>query len=224
MTLRLSLAQDKRVLEMMAVVGIILAVSSLSLPWFKLDFTGYTDRLEGGLYKGEYTCYPNFFVFDDLGYSTSPHYQPWDGGISEYRTLMTIEASLVGLMALTSLLFLGALLYDRRSASIVIGALSAGTAIAAAAYFALKVGDAVSIYQLSPSGPDIPNGFISSGTDIGGTDWSWGPATGWVLMAVSASITSVTAALQALVVHKGTMSSECGEDDKSPSKPSSENR
>ena len=187
---------------LLVIAGIVLALSGLSLPWYKFEFTGYTDLLEGGFYKGEYTCFREYYVFDDLGYLSGPGYNPWHGGIDDYRDLMTAETIIICLCVLLSIACIAALLYDRKGLAVALCGLAAGAAIIAAAYFVLAVDDALSIYLDGVFTPDIPDSFVGSGTDESGTDWSWGPSSGWVLIVASASVLSVVGMLQVVALRE----------------------
>ncbi len=170
------------VVVMLIASGMVLAAFALSNPWFILDFTGYSDRIEGGMYTGEYRCYPTYFEYVDPGYHATPGSSPWHGGIGEYNDLMSVMGYLTVSTILTSMAFLALSTADRRREAIVLGAISGGLALAACLYFALKVGGAVSIYG-SGEVPDIPGSFAGAATDTSGTNWTWGPAPGWGLMA-----------------------------------------
>jgi hypothetical protein len=170
------------IVVMLIASGMTLAAFALSNPWFELDFTGYTDRLEGGIYTGEYRCFPTYFEFHDVGYHTSPGNSPWYGGIAEYNNLMSIMGYLTVSTVMTSMAFLALLIADKRHLAIALGALSSGIALSACLYYALKVGDAVSIYDSGEIPYDIPGSFAGAATDSSGIEWTWGPAPGWGMM------------------------------------------
>ena len=178
---------------MLIASGMVLAAFALSNPWFELGFIGYTDRIEGGIYTGEYRCFPTYFEFHDAGYHSTPGSSPWYGGIAEYRDLMSIMGYLTVSTVMTSMAFLALLISNKRHLAIALGAVSAGLALTACLYFALEVGGAVSIYDSGEASQDIPDSFAGAATDTSGTDWTWGPAPGWgIMMFAGVSILAAT--------------------------------
>ena len=184
---------------MLIAAGIALAALSFGFPWFRLDFVGYTDMLESGSYKGGYDCYPEYFVFVDKGDHSTPGTSPWHGGIDHYEDLMDVEMGIGCVAILLSVSFMWAVLVGRRRTSLVLGSLAVGAALIAVAFFAFEAGESISIYTPDSPYPDIPKGFVGSETDIDGTDWSWGPSTGWAVLVLSAAMSVIALINQAIL-------------------------
>lgn len=207
---RLRLRSHERFTVLLIAAGIALVALSFGFPWFRLDFVGYTDLLESGSYSGGYDCYATYFAFIDKGDHSIPAHSPWHGGVDDFENLMDIELGLAFVAILTLLSFMWAVLIGSRRKSLILGSIAAGVALLAVVVFAFAAGDSISVYSFDPTNDEIPRGFFGSGTDDSGTDWTWGPSTGWAVMVLSTAMIVIAVANQALLVRGANSTDQAG--------------
>jgi hypothetical protein len=169
------------------ILSVVLALSSLFLPWFEYNRVWTTDSGTDG--TDYYTIYRNFLVFDGRDGTTLEVYYEDD---SDMKYMMNVIGVLMVLWAVLGLGFVYSILRDDAALGILTGTLIAFIGGFALYFFSSTIMNKAPELKYAMVDDDL--WIWGSGIDQWYDDvWSWGPSSGWYAL-LSALILAVAAA------------------------------